>query len=153
MTKIATKIVNLREVKGLTQSYLAERVPIQKSYLSRIEKGTNYNIGRKILRGLANTLDVSIDYLENDQMDESNRSWEKVATDESLALFLRKVTLTEKERIRLRKISFTESAPRSLEEWQRLWNNLSIYNKPTKSMMSQPSTRVRKNAINEKTEL
>ena len=146
MTKLATKIINLREVKGLSQSCLAQRVPIQKSYLSRIEKGICYNIGRKILRGLSNALDISIDYLEDDQMDENNRSWVKVATDESLTLFLRKVPLSEKERIRLHRISFTENAPRSLEEWQRLWNNLTIYNRPTRLKPTRPNTRMRKNA-------
>lgn len=146
MTKLATKIINLREVKGLSQSCLAQRVPIQKSYLSRIEKGICYNIGRKKLRGLSNALDISIDYLEDDQMDENNRSWVKVATDESLTLFLRKVTLSEKERIRLHRISFTESAPRSLDEWQRLWNNLTLYNRPTRLKPTRPNTRMRKNA-------
>ena len=149
MTKLATKVVKLREVKGLSQSSLAQLVPIQKSYLSRIEKGIGYNIGRKILRGLASALDISIDYLDDDDMDENNRSWVKVATDESLAIFFKQVNLPEEERARLRRISFTETAPRSLKEWHQLWNNLTIYNQTTSEKRYRSGTRTRRKANTE----
>lgn len=126
MTDLPTKVKGLRDAKGLSLTQLAKRVPMERSYLWQIEHGKDANLGRKILRGLADALDVRIDYLDNDSIDET-RSWEKVATDESLELFFKSSDITEEERSGLRRVSLTQSAPRTLKEWEQLWNGVKAY--------------------------
>lgn len=135
MTSLATKVKGLREVKGLGLTQLAKRVPVERSYLSQIEHGKATNLGRNILQGLAKELDVGVDYLVDDSTDEAC-SWEKVASDESLALFLKRNDISEEERDGLRRVSFTKSAPRTLEGWEQLWNNLKAYSRPKRSGQS-----------------
>lgn len=135
MTPLAVKVKGLREAKELGLTQLADCVPMQRSYLSRIEHGENANLGRKILQGLANALDVRIDYLVDDSIDET-RSWEKVAADESLELFFKRSDISEEERAGLRRVSFTPSSPRTLKEWEQLWNNLKAYSRPKRSGQS-----------------
>lgn len=135
MTALAIKVEGLRHAKGLSLTQLANRVPMGRSYLWQIEHGKDANLGRKILRGLADALDVRIDYLVDDSIDEI-RSWEKVATDESLGLFFKRSDISEEERAGLRRVSFTLSSPRTLKEWEQLWNNLKAYSRPKRSGQS-----------------
>ena len=143
MTPLATKVKGLRIAKGLGLTQFAQRVPMERSYLWQIEHGKDTNLGLKILLGLANTLDVRVDYLVDDSINET-RSWEKVAADESLELFLKRNEISEEEKIRLRRISFKQTAPRSLREWEQFWNNLKTYSQPepsTKPLRNRPRSR------------
>jgi transcriptional regulator with XRE-family HTH domain len=129
MTTLVVKVIRLREVKGLSPTQLASLVPMHKSYLSGIENGKRKveNIGRRKLQGLAGALDIGIDYLVDDSLDET-RSWEKVAADESLQLFLKKRSdISEEERAGLRGVSFNEDAPRTLKEWEQLLNRIRAF--------------------------
>ena len=128
MPDIATKITCLRNSKELRPTQLARLVPMERTYLSSIEHGKITNLGRKILQGLANALDVSIDYLVDDETEET-RSWDKVAIDQSLDLFIKKNELTEEEKTGLRRVSFKQSAPRTLKGWKELRDNLSAYSR------------------------
>jgi transcriptional regulator with XRE-family HTH domain len=125
MANLATKVKELREVKGLSVMELAKRVPMERSYLWQIEKGEYANLGLLKLRGLANALDVGVDYLAGTSVE--TRSWEKVAADESLELFLKKGDISEEDKTRLRIVSFKESAPRTLVGWEQLWNNMKTF--------------------------
>lgn len=135
MTNLATKVRGLRGAKGLGRAQLANRAPIERSYLWQIENGRQVNLGRRILRGLANALDVRLDYLDDDSIDET-RSWEKVAADESLELFLKISDIREEEKVGLRRVSFTQSSPRTVKEWEQFWNGLKAYFQPRRSGQS-----------------
>lgn len=138
MTSLAAKVTGLRGAKGLTSKQLADRVHMQRSYLSRIESSKNDNIGRKILQGLAKELDCRIDYLTDDSISET-RSWNKVAIDESLDLFVRTNNLSEEEKNGLKRISFRENAPRTLKDWEYTWDHIKTYFRPKRSR--QPSNK------------
>ncbi|MFX1487147.1 MAG: helix-turn-helix domain-containing protein [Promethearchaeota archaeon] len=140
MATLAQKIKGLREVKKLGRTQLADKVGMERSYLYQIESGQQKNPGLRILRGLADELDVSIDYLADDSTDE-HRSWEKVATDESLELLLKKSNLSEEERAGLRRISFRNNAPYTLKGWEETWDHINTYFSPKRS--SQPSRKRR----------
>ena len=132
MIGLAIKVQGLRGVKSLSVDQLAQRVPMERSYLWQIEHGKDTNIGRRILQGLAKALDVRIGYLVTDSLEE-NRSWEKIATDESLELFFEQNSLTEEEKDGLRKVSFRQGAPRSVREWEQFWDHLGAYSQNKRS--------------------
>jgi len=126
MTLLSTKVKGLREVKTLSQSGLADAVPVSKGYLSLLERGGYTNPGMKVLKGLAKALDVSIDYLVDDSSTE-NRSWERVAIDESMRIFLNKHDLSTEDVKGFRRISLQHTAPRTVAEWDRLLSNLNSF--------------------------
>jgi transcriptional regulator with XRE-family HTH domain len=139
---LATKVKELRKVKGLSIIELAKLVPMERSYLWQIEKGKYANLSLLKLQGLATALDVSLDYLTSTSVE--TRSWEKVAADESLELFLKKHDISEEDKIRLRAVSFKESTPRTLTGWEQLWNNMTAFHGlkyPSHSLRNRPRTR------------
>ena len=152
MISLAVKIKGLRGVKSLSVGQLAQRVLMERSYLWQIERGKDTNIGRRILQGLAKALDVRIGYLVTDTLEE-NRSWEKIATDESLELFFEQNYLTEGERDGLRKVSFRQGAPRSVKEWGQFWDHLGAYSHNKRSTRtSRSKARLQKGVGFEKTD-
>ena len=128
MTGLSTKIKSLREAKGLSPSQLATGVPVAKGYLSAIEHGKNPDMHRRLLIGFAKALDVRVDYL----IDESTetRSWEKVAADESLELFLKVAGISEEDKSGLRRVTFKEDAPLTLKAWEQFWNCMKAFQGP-----------------------
>lgn len=65
---IATKIVEARERKGWTQSSLAEKSGIKSSRLSKMEN-VKIRISLKDIEKLAETLDVTVNWLINAEVD------------------------------------------------------------------------------------
>ncbi|TFE00017.1 helix-turn-helix domain-containing protein [Jeotgalibacillus sp. R-1-5s-1] len=66
---IGDKIKHLRTKKGYSVSGLAFKSNVSKSYLSNLENNKKSNPSLDILSKIANTLDVSVDYLVDDQSD------------------------------------------------------------------------------------
>jgi transcriptional regulator with XRE-family HTH domain len=70
ITRIQDKIKKLRKNKGLAQKQLAEMVGINTTHLSRLETG-RYQPSVEVLKKLADTLQVTTDYLLSDTDDEA----------------------------------------------------------------------------------
>lgn len=139
MTSLSAKIIGLREAKSISQFSLANAVPMNKGYLSLIEKGKNTNPSMKKLKGLAKALDVSTDYLADDSFIEY-RSWDKVAADESLKLFLNKHKLSTEDIAGFKRVSFQPTSPLTIVEWERLLSNLVSINQ--KAPVSNPKNKL-----------
>lgn len=155
MTNLPSKIIGLRIAKGLSRTQLAKLVPMHRSYLCQIEQGTHSNLGREKLRGLAKALDVSIDYLDSDDIVET-RSWEKVAVDKSLEQFLSRSDLAQEEKEGLRRASFTQGAPRSVKKWEEWLDAFRAYSQPKgfgKQSKNRPRSRKNVNPGNSLTSL
>jgi transcriptional regulator with XRE-family HTH domain len=69
---ISIRIKEVRRLKGLTQERLAELTGLSSNFIAKIESN-NSTVSLQTLVNLANTLDISIDYLlqENDLQAES----------------------------------------------------------------------------------
>lgn len=66
LENLGKRIREERLKKGLTQEQLAEKVDISLNFMSLIENGKNMSV--QTLINLANALDVSIDYLLNENI-------------------------------------------------------------------------------------
>lgn len=66
LENLGKRIREERLKKGLTQEQLAEKVDISLNFMSLIENGKNMSV--QTLVNLANALDVSIDYLLNENI-------------------------------------------------------------------------------------
>ena len=66
LENLGRRIKEERLKKGLTQEQLAEKVDISLNFMSLIENGKNMSV--QTLVNLANALDVSIDYLLNENI-------------------------------------------------------------------------------------
>jgi transcriptional regulator with XRE-family HTH domain len=91
--KIGRKIAELRESKNISQTELASRININRSVLNRIELGTRPARDLE-LKGIANVLDVSTDYLvgntDNPNFVDNNMSTfdlDKALSEEGMAMF------------------------------------------------------------------
>lgn len=60
---INERIADLRNMSGLSQKELCEKIDVPTSTLSRIERGEITNVSNDILIKLANFYNVSTDYL------------------------------------------------------------------------------------------
>ncbi|MBM7579218.1 helix-turn-helix domain-containing protein [Jeotgalibacillus terrae] len=70
---IGDKIKYLRLKKGYSVSHLASRSNVSKSYLSNLENNKKNNPSLFILSKIAHTLDVSVEYLVDKEMDFEKR--------------------------------------------------------------------------------
>ena len=91
--KIGRRIAELRESKNISQTELASRININRSVLNRIELGTRPARDLE-LKGIANVLDVSTDYLvgntdnPNSADDDINTvDLDKALSEEGMAMF------------------------------------------------------------------
>lgn len=91
--KIGRRIAELRESKNISQTELASRININRSVLNRIELGTRPARDLE-LKGIANVLDVSTDYLvgntdnPNSADDDMNTvNLDKALSEEGMAMF------------------------------------------------------------------
>lgn len=91
--KIGRRIAELRESKNISQTELASRININRSVLNRIELGTRPARDLE-LKGIANVLDVSTDYLvgntdnPNSVDDDMNAvDLDKALSEEGMAMF------------------------------------------------------------------
>lgn len=91
--KIGRRIAELRESKNISQTELASRININRSVLNRIEFGTRPARDLE-LKGIANVLDVSTDYLvgntdnPNSADDDMNTvDLDKALSEEGMAMF------------------------------------------------------------------
>lgn len=91
--KIGRRIAELRESKNISQTELASRININRSVLNRIELGTRPARDLE-LKGIANVLDVSTDYLvgntdnPNSTDDDMNTvDLDKALSEEGMAMF------------------------------------------------------------------
>ncbi|MCG9226434.1 helix-turn-helix domain-containing protein [Pediococcus pentosaceus] len=91
--KIGRRIAELRESKNISQTELASRININRSVLNRIELGTRPARDLE-LKGIANVLDVSTDYLVgntdnlNSADDDMNTvDLDKALSEEGMAMF------------------------------------------------------------------
>ena len=64
---LAKNIRLFRKQKGLTQAELAKAVGCHKQYLSELERGKYDNPAIKLVRAIADALDVKIDELTLDE--------------------------------------------------------------------------------------
>ncbi|VDG33333.1 XRE family transcriptional regulator [Lactobacillus brevis] [Lactiplantibacillus mudanjiangensis] len=67
-SKLANKIINLRERKDMKQSELARRLGLDKSSMSKIENGTR-KVSSDELNKLADIFEVTADYLLGRKVD------------------------------------------------------------------------------------
>lgn len=91
--KIGRRISEFRESKNISQTELASRININRSVLNRIELGTRPARDLE-LKGIANVLDVSTDYLvgntdnPNSVDDDMNAvDLDKALSEEGMAMF------------------------------------------------------------------
>ncbi len=84
-------------------------------------------------------MDVSTDYLADDSFIEY-RSWDKVAADESLKLFLNKHKLSTEDIAGFKRVSFQPTSPLTIVEWERLLSNLVSINQ--KAPVSNPKNKL-----------
>ena len=63
---LAENLKRLRKKRGWSQSQLAEQIGSHLSHINRIETG-KYNPSLDVVQKLANVLEVTIDYLVNDE--------------------------------------------------------------------------------------
>lgn len=91
--KIGRRISEFRESKNISQTELASRININRSVLNRIELGTRPARDLE-LKGIANVLDVSTDYLvgntdnPNSADDDMNTvDLDKALSEEGMAMF------------------------------------------------------------------
>lgn len=102
MNELGKRIVNLRDLLGITQISLAKSVGITKSMLSKYENGINMPKA-DVLAAIANQLDVSIDYLMGKTKSESYDPKKLCMhiTPEEMDLFKRIRTLGRDDQIRI----------------------------------------------------
>lgn len=81
--KVSDKIVDLREMHGLTQTELAEKLNINRSVLNRMEKGTR-PIRDEELKLIADYFNVSTDSL----LDHDNQKKITISSDDEIKLLL-----------------------------------------------------------------
>ncbi|MDY6857442.1 MAG: helix-turn-helix transcriptional regulator [Thermodesulfobacteriota bacterium] len=62
---LAKNLKRMRKKRGWSQSQLAEQIGLHLSHINRIETG-KYNPSLDVIQKLANTFDVTIDYLVSD---------------------------------------------------------------------------------------
>ena len=67
--KLHEKIKRLRKEHGMSQAKLAEVAGVHKAHFSRLERGL-YQPSVEVLKKIAKILNVSTDYLLNDDVDE-----------------------------------------------------------------------------------
>jgi transcriptional regulator with XRE-family HTH domain len=67
--KLHEKIKRLRKEHGMSQARLAELTGVHKAHFSRLERGV-YQPSVDLLRKIAQALNVTADYLLNDEVDE-----------------------------------------------------------------------------------
>lgn len=91
--KIGRRIAELRESKNISQTELASRININRSVLNRIELGTRPARDLE-LKGIANVLDVSTDYLVGNtdnpnsaDNDMNTVDLDKALSEEGMAMF------------------------------------------------------------------
>ncbi|WP_153944977.1 helix-turn-helix domain-containing protein, partial [Acinetobacter baumannii] len=81
MSSIGERVKKLREKRGWTQLDFAKKLGISNSVLSRIENGEKKNVEDYLVKRLAETLEISADYLlglpENVSNNNSLQSKEK----------------------------------------------------------------------------
>lgn len=71
--QIGKRIKEARKNKGFTQEYLAERLDIDPSFLSRIENGHN-KAGLETYIKICQLLDVSLDFLTMDVLPSAHKN-------------------------------------------------------------------------------
>lgn len=76
---IGKNICEIRKRRGLTLSELAERAGISKSYLSNIERNLNQNPSIRVMKKIAQVLDVDLKFLiitgQNDETEQLDKEW------------------------------------------------------------------------------
>ena len=104
---IGNKIKNIRELKNLTQEYMAERLDISQSAYSKLEKG-NIKVSQEKLSQIANILEVKPEDISSfdsqkyfnsfNNVKGSNNGSIIIGTDEELikGLYEDKISLLEK---------------------------------------------------------
>jgi transcriptional regulator with XRE-family HTH domain len=73
-TQLGDKVAKLREKKRLTQQELAERAGCTQGLISKLEKQVRQNVHSDVLKGLAQTLGCTTDYLVGMHEEEADES-------------------------------------------------------------------------------
>jgi transcriptional regulator with XRE-family HTH domain len=63
MTHLGTRVLKLRRQRKLSQQELAQRVGVDQSFISKMERGDQPNPNAITLKGLAKALGCTADYL------------------------------------------------------------------------------------------
>ena len=71
--KIGKRIRDARNAKGLTQEYIAEKLDIDPSFISRIENGHNKGSFETYVKICA-LLDTTLDYITRDDLPQAHKS-------------------------------------------------------------------------------
>lgn len=81
LKQIGAKIAYFRSLRGVTQGQLAEKISVNKSVISRIERGQyNDNIGIVMLWNIANALKIEMSMLVTFTEFEKAMWWEEIST-------------------------------------------------------------------------
>lgn len=111
----ADRLRGVREFRGLSQNELAARSGVNVSRINRYEKGTAEPSSR-LLGQLADAVDFTTDFLlGRDNFD--GRPIRELAVQESFQLFLRRTSLAETDRERLRRMVTHDRAPKTVHDW------------------------------------
>ena len=91
---------------GLGQQYVAEKMDVNKSTITRYEAGTIDNTKRLVLEGLANTLHVSVEWLKG----ETDEYISDISDDKDLAIrdIFSRLTCMDKEGLKDEEFSFSK---------------------------------------------
>ena len=136
--KLGQRITQLRELKNLSLSAVAEAAQIAKSYLAKIERGEVENPGLKTLNAIARALDVTVSDLLSPVESSRGPTGEALVADaiqfERLTAempdSLRRFIERQKELGRpvppdviraLATVQFRGKRPKSEEDWQFLY--------------------------------
>lgn len=98
---VGSKIKEIRKLKGLTISSLAEKAQISKGYVSDIEKGVKENPSTDVLERIANALEIRV----SDLFDESPLDDKLDLLEEDMKiLFSKAKKLSKEDRLKVLKM-------------------------------------------------
>ncbi len=116
---LGKRIKGVREAKGFTLEYVAERSGVETSMLSRYESDSVDPPSMK-LKAIATALEIRAGYLLGEIAEYEEISPKEVALRESLRLFLANKSLPERKKKGYWRSVDLPQAPRTVQGWKEL---------------------------------
>jgi transcriptional regulator with XRE-family HTH domain len=126
MFHIGERVRAVREAKGLTQSYVADRLGVVQTTIGMYEKSAD--LKHSVIKKLANALEVEHRYLTGEDPTLEPLGVARVVRHESQRIFLASISgLADADREGYSRIKNHRAAPKTVQEWTEFREMLGDY--------------------------